>query len=146
MVLDEAHRFVPSGGDFQHNDEGERITKRVETRGCETRKYGVGWMFISQTMQGVDTEILMQLRAMFLGYGLAFGLEFRRLQELAGGDDDSMTLYRSFRDPQSAIDARSKDARLALGPVSCRSLANRCFFSASMARNDQDALTPFSDP
>ena len=107
-------------------------------------------MFISQTMQGIDTEILMQLRAMFLGYGLALGLEFRRLQELAGGDDDSMTLYRSFRDPQSAIDARSKEFPfMALGPVSPMPFSGKPMFFSAFNGSDfttNNALTPFSDP
>ena len=98
-------------------------------------------MFISQTMQGIDTEILMQLRAMFLGYGLAFGLEFRRLQELAGGDEESMTLYRSFRDPQSAIDARSKQFPfMAIGPISPMPFAGKpMFFSAFDGSEFKDA-------
>ncbi len=150
VVLDEAHRFVPSGGDFHLDDQARELRNELKRAVRETRKYGVGWMFISQTMQGVDTEILMQLRAMFLGYGLAFGLEFRRLQELAGGDDDSMTLYRSFRDPQSAIDARSKEFPfMALGPVSPMPFSGKpMFFSAFNGTEftSNNALTPFSEP
>ena len=150
VVLDEAHRFVPSVGDFQLNDQARELRSELKRAVRETRKYGVGWMFISQTMQGVDTEILMQLRAMFLGYGLAFGLEFRRLQELAGGDDDSMTLYRSFRDPQSAIDARSKEFPfMALGPVSPMPFSGKPMFFSAFNGSDfttNNALTPFSDP
>ena len=150
VVLDEAHRFVPSGGDFQLNDQARELRTELKRAVRETRKYGVGWMFISQTMQGVDTEILMQLRAMFLGYGLAFGLEFRRLQELAGGDDDSMTLYRSFRDPQSAIDSRSKEFPfMAIGPISPMPFSGKpMFFSAFNGREftNSNTLKPFSEP
>ena len=150
VVLDEAHRFVPSGSDFQLDDQARELRNELKRAVRETRKYGVGWMFISQTMQGVDTEILMQLRAMFLGYGLAFGLEFRRLQELAGGDEDSMNLYRSFRDPQSAIDSRSKEFPfMALGPVSPMPFAGKpMFFSAFNGRDftTQNNLAPFTEP
>ena len=150
VVLDEAHRFVPSGGDFQLDDQARELRSELKRAVRETRKYGVGWMFISQTMQGVDTEILMQLRAMFLGYGLAFGLEFRRLQELAGGDDDSMTLYRSFRDPQSAIDARSKEFPfMALGPISPMPFAGKPMFFSAFNGDDfksHNDLTQFTEP
>ena len=150
VVLDEAHRFVPSGSDFQLDDQARELRSELKRAVRETRKYGVGWMFISQTMQGIDTEILMQLRAMFLGYGLAFGLEFRRLQELAGGDDESMTLYRSFRDPQSAIDARSKEFPfMAIGPISPMPFAGKPMFFSAFNGSDftgHNSLTQFSEP
>ncbi len=150
VVLDEAHRFVPSGGDFQLNDQARELRTELKRAVRETRKYGVGWMFISQTMQGLDTEILMQLRALFLGYGLAFGLEFQRLRELAGGDDDSMTLYRSFRDPQSAIDAKSKQFPfMAIGPISPMPFSGKPMFFSAFNGQDfttQNNLTPFTKP
>ena len=150
VVLDEAHRFVPSGGDFQLDAQARELRNELKRAVRETRKYGVGWMFISQTMQGLDTEILMQLRAMFLGYGLAFGLEFRRLQELAGGDDDSMTLYRSFRDPQSAIDPGSKQFPfMAIGPISPMPFSGKPMFFSAFNGHDfttQNTLIPLSEP
>ena len=132
VVLDEAHRFAPAyvrdtsaDGDRMLRDELKRAVR-------ETRKYGVGWMFISQTMMGLDTELLMQLRTMFFGYGLAFGLEFQRLRELAGGDYDAMDLYRSFRDPHSAMDAKLKQFPfMAIGPISPMPFSGQpLFFSA----------------
>ena len=141
VVIDEAHRFVPSKGNFQPNDQANDLRSQLKRAVRETRKYGVGWMFISQTMQGLDMEILMQLRVMFLGYGLAFGLEFRRLRELAGGDEESMKLYRSFRDPQSAIDSKSKEFPfMALGPISPMPFAGKpMFFSAFKSAEFLDA-------
>lgn len=41
-----------------------------------TRKYGLGWMFISQTLSSLHWEILHQLRISFFGFGLALGSEF----------------------------------------------------------------------
>ena len=150
VVLDEAHRFVPYGGQSQLDDESRMLRSELKRAVRETRKYGVGWMFISQTMQGLDTEILMQLRSMFFGYGLSFGLEFRRLQELAGGDDEAMNLYRSFRDPQSAMDANSKQFPfMAIGPISPMPFAGQpMFFSAFNGPNftNHNTLTPFPEP
>lgn len=150
VVLDEAHRFVPYGGESQLDEESRTLRAELKRAVRETRKYGVGWMFISQTMQGLDTEILMQLRSMFFGYGLAFGLEFRRLQELAGGDHEAMNLYRSFRDPQSAIDAESKQFPfMAIGPVSPMPFAGQPMFFSAFNGSDftaSNTLKPFSEP
>lgn len=44
-----------------------------------TRKYGVGWMFISQTLSSLHREIAQQLRIFFFGFGLGMGTEFQAL-------------------------------------------------------------------
>ena len=148
VVLDEAHRFVPYGSGFQLDDESRMLKSELKRAVRETRKYGVGWMFISQTMQGLDTEILMQLRSMFFGYGLSFGLEFRRLQELVGGDAEAMNLYRSFRDPQSAMDSASKQFPfMAIDPVSPMPFAGQpLFFTAFDGSGfiEQNELNPYT--
>ena len=150
VVLDEAHRFVPFAGNSQLDDESRMLRNELKRAVRETRKYGIGWMFISQTMQGLDTEILMQLRSMFFGYGLSFGLEYRRLQELAGGDDEAMNLYRSFRDPQSAINPESKQFPfMAIGPVSPMPFAGQPMFFSAFNGSDfaaENDLTPFPEP
>ena len=131
VIMDEAARLAPSGT-LQSGSEEEqlRITLRSAVR--ETRKYGIGWFFISQTLGGIDNEILQQLRILFFGFGLALGDEFRKLREFAGGDRRAMELYQSFRDPHSAP---SPDLRefpfMAVGPVSPLSFSGRpLFFSA----------------
>ncbi len=150
VVLDEAHRFVPYGNESQLDEESRMLRSELKRAVRETRKYGIGWMFISQTMQGLDTEILMQLRSMFFGYGLSFGLEYRRLQELAGGDDEAMNLYRSFRDPQSAMNPESKQFPfMAIGPVSPMPFAGQPMFFTAFNGQDfatQNNLVPFSKP
>ena len=150
VVLDEAHRFVPYGSNFQLDDESQMLRSELKRAVRETRKYGIGWMFISQTMQGLDTEILMQLRSMFFGYGLSFGLEYRRLQELAGGDNEAMNLYRSFRDPQSAMNPESKQFPfMAIGPVSPMPFAGQPMFFSAFNGSDfttQNNLVPFTEP
>src|SRR2546421_4270642 len=101
VLLDEAHRHAPSG----HLDSGSQaeVLRNVLRRAVrETRKYGVGWFLISQTLGGIDNEILQQLRILFFGFGLALGDEYRKLGEFAGGDKRAMELYQSFRDPHSA--------------------------------------------
>lgn len=66
-----------------------------------TRKYGIGWFFISQTVGDLDNEILQQLRILAFGFGLAMGTEFDRLRDFVGGDKRALVLYQSFRHPQS---------------------------------------------
>ena len=150
VVLDEAHRFVPYGSGLQLDDESRMLRSELKRAVRETRKYGVGWMFISQTMQGLDTEILMQLRSMFFGYGLSFGLEYRRLQELVGGDAEAMNLYRSFRDPQSAMEPGSKQFPfMAIGPISPMPFAGQPMFFSAFNGNDfttQNDFKLFSKP
>ena len=144
VILDEAHRFAPSGAGGQQLDAGDKALRDDLRRAVrETRKYGVGWMFISQTMQGLDSELLMQLRSMFFGYGLAFGLEFQRLRELAGGDNDAMDLYRSFRDPHSAMDDQSKQFPfMAIGPISPMPFSGQPLFFSAFNAQDFRAANP----
>ena len=131
VVLDEAHRHAPSGS-LGSGTQAEALRNTLRRAVRETRKYGVGWLLISQTLGGIDNEILQQLRIHFFGFGLALGDEFRKLREFAGGDNRAMELYQSFRDPHSAP---RRDLRefsfMAVGPVSPLSFSGRpLFFSA----------------
>lgn len=131
VVLDEAHRHAPSGS-LEQGTQAHRLRSVLRRAVRETRKYGVGWFFISQTLGGIDNEILQQLRSLFFGFGLALGDEFRKLREFAGGDDAAMELYQSFRDPQSAPRPDLREfAFMAVGPVSPLSYSGKpLFFSA----------------
>jgi len=130
VILDEAHRLAPSQETDNEALEGVRLTLIDAVR--TTRKYGLGWMFISQTLASLPKEILEQMRIMFFGFGLAFGKEFHALTELVGGEDNSLKLYQSFRDPHSAFDVASKQYNfMSIGPVSPLSFAGTpLFFTA----------------
>ena len=97
-----------------------------------TRKYGLGWMFISQTLSSLHREIIGQMRIFFFGFGLALGTEFQSLKEIVGGDPNALKLYQSFRDPHSAFDIASRQyAFMTVGPVSPLSFAGTpLFFTA----------------
>lgn len=131
VLLDEAHRHAPSG-QVESGTHAARLRAVLRQAVRETRKYGVGWFFISQTLGGLDNEILQQLRSLFFGFGLALGDEFRKLREFAGGDDNAMALYQAFRDPQSAPRPELREfSFMAVGPVSPLSHAGKpLFFSA----------------
>lgn len=131
VVIDEAHRLVPR---YIDNIDGEAAAVRsaLIDAARTTRKYGLGWLFISQTLSSMHTEILQQLRILFFGFGLGLGQEFRSLQELVGTSDRSLGLYRMFRDPHSSFSASSRQySFMSIGPVSPLSFAGApLFFNA----------------
>ena len=118
VLLDEAHRHAPSGS-LDGDSEAGRLRLLLRRAVRETRKYGLGWFFISQTLGGLDPEILQQLRILSFGFGLAMGSEFDRLRDYAGGDKRSLELYQSFRDPQSFPSRNLQEFPfMAVGPIS----------------------------
>ena len=129
--------MAPSGSlDSGSQDEQLRNTLRRAVR--ETRKYGIGWFFISQTLGGIDDDILKQLRSLFFGFGLALGDEFRKLGEFAGGDRRAMELYQSFRDPHSAPrDDLREFPFMAVGPVSPLSFSGKPIFFSAFTDSDR---------
>ncbi len=131
VLLDEAARLAPAGG-LDRGSEAEQLRNTLRHAVRETRKYGIGWFFVSQTLGGIDNDILQQLRVLFFGFGLALGDEFRKLGEFAGGDKRAMELYQSFRDPHSAPRPDLREFPfMAVGPVSPLSFSGKpLFFSA----------------
>lgn len=131
VVLDEAHRLAGSEYLDEESDKGalrRRLIDGVRT----TRKYGLGWMFISQSLSSIHRSVLDQCRILMFGFGLALGDEFRRLKEFASGDEMSMELYQSFRDPHSFPRPDLREFPfMAVGPVSPLAFSGRpLFFSA----------------
>lgn len=130
VILDEAHRLAPDTGAKNSAQEGVRdsLIDAVRT----TRKYGLGWLFISQTLASLPKAIVEQMRIMFFGFGLAYGKEFTALKEIAGGEENSLRLYQSFRDPHSAFDAKTKQYNfMSIGPVSPLSFSGTPLFFTS---------------
>ncbi len=127
VVIDEAHRLAPRGS--LENEKKEKIRSTLVDAVRTTRKYGLGWLFISQTLSSLDKDIIEQLRINFFGFGLSMGTEFQSLRELAGGDPAALKLYQSFRDPHSAFDNNLREyAFMSLGPVSPLSFAGTPLF------------------
>lgn len=127
VVLDEAHRLAPQ--ERSKNERKERIKSNLVDAARTTRKYGLGWMFISQTLASLDSDIVQMLRIYFMGFGLSMGTEYQKLRELAGGQKDSLSLYQRFRDPQSSFDAASREYPfMTIGPVSPLSFSGTPLF------------------
>lgn len=112
VVFDEAQRFAAQEPeDDQSRDLSLKLVDYVRT----TRKYGLGWMFITQETSALRTGIWRQLRVRAFGHGLTSGSELSRLRDLVP-DQASIDLYRSFVDP-GAIDPPQYPFMLT-GPVS----------------------------
>jgi hypothetical protein len=115
VVIDEAHRLAPR--DLKENEELERVRTTLKDAVRTTRKFGLGWMFISQTLSGLDREIINQLRIYVFGFGLAYGIELLGLREIIGGNDEAIRLYQLFKDPQSNPNQREYSF-MTIGPIS----------------------------
>ncbi|RJP66556.1 MAG: ATP-binding protein [Candidatus Abyssobacteria bacterium SURF_17] len=128
VMIDEAARHAPAGR-INGGSEAEVLRTVLRNAVRETRKYGLGWLFISQTLGGLDNEILQQLRILAFGFGLAMGTEFDRLREFVSGDKRSLELYRSFRDPQSFPARELQEFPfMAVGPVSPLAFSGKPIF------------------
>ena len=96
VVFDEAQRFA---AEAPEDDESKALADRLVDYVRTTRKYGLGWTFITQEIASLRRGIYAQLRVRSFGYGLTSGTELQRLRETIG-DPEALELYRSFVDPQ----------------------------------------------
>ncbi len=127
ILMDEAHRLAPAGN--LDNETLKQVRSIFIDSVRTTRKYGVGWMFISQTLSSLHREIAEQLRIYFFGFGLSMGTEFQALRNLVGGRGNALELYQLFRDPQSSFDIASREySFMTIGPVSPLSFSGTPLF------------------
>jgi hypothetical protein len=128
VVIDEAHRLAPR--ELPTDDDAAKGVRGVLIDAARTtRKYGLGWLFISQTLSSLHPEILQQLRIFFFGFGLGLGQEFQSLRQLVGSSGTALDLYQLFRDPHSAFDAKSRQySFMTIGPVSPLSFSGSPLF------------------
>lgn len=128
VLLDEAHRLAPQG-QMERGSVGREVRELLIDAVRTTRKYGLGWLFISQTLSSLHTQILQQLRIQFFGFGLSMGQEFQALRQHVGGDDAAMRLYGLFRDPHSSFDISSRQySFMTTGPISPLSFSGSPLF------------------
>ncbi|MDX1934122.1 MAG: DUF87 domain-containing protein [Capsulimonadales bacterium] len=155
VALDEAHRYVKTYSRSDDNSEMAELTRKFTDAVRTTRKYGLGFMFITQTLASLNREIIGQLRLCAFGYGLTMGSEMAQLQEMIG-DEEALSLYRSFVDPQSS----KQYPFMFTGPVSPLSFTGSPLFVRMFNRFSdfreanrrwagglsEDAAVEFSDP
>lgn len=110
IVMDEAHRFISSHSpDSRIKDLTYEIVDSVRT----TRKFGIGHMFITQSLESLDDEIIKQMRIFAFGHGLTMGSELRKVREIVN-NQAAVNLYSSFIDPSNS----GKFPFMFFGPVS----------------------------
>lgn len=97
IVLDEAHRFINSS---TTDDRLKELNKKIIDSVRTVRKYGIGHMFITQTIESIDQEVIQQMRIFGFGFGLTMGTEFSKIKQIIN-DDNAAKFYRSFIDPSS---------------------------------------------
>ncbi|MGH2500084.1 MAG: helicase HerA domain-containing protein [Candidatus Limnocylindria bacterium] len=112
VVFDEAQRFA---AEEPEEEQAQLLSDRLVDYVRTTRKYGLGWMFITQETGSLRRGIYNQLRVRAFGYGLTSGTELNRLRETIG-DPAALELYRSFVDPAAITPAQYPF--MLTGPVS----------------------------
>jgi hypothetical protein len=138
VVLDEAHRFAGKNNESDYNQDPhlERLKSKLIDYVNTTRKFGLGWMFISTSLSGIDKGILRQLKVLFFGVGLSLGSDYSMLQELIP-EKSALDFYRSFNDPQSAFDLKTrKFPFMSKGPVSPLSFSGFPLFINSLSDDE----------
>jgi len=128
VIIDEAHRLAPR--EKTDNEDLERVKNVLIDAVRTTRKFGLGWLFISQTLSSLNREIINQIRIYIFGFGLGWGIERQALWEIIGGQNEAMTLYQLFRDPQSSL-KKKEYPFMTVGPISPLSFSGSpLFFNA----------------
>ena len=126
VLLDEAQKLVPR--EKKDNEEEEEVRKKLIYAVETTRKYGLGWMFLSTSLSTLHKEIYRQNRISFYGFGLGSGSELEDLRQLIN-DPYSIKLYQSFQDPHSAFDMSTRNySFMTRGPVSPLSFSGSPLF------------------
>jgi len=128
VIIDEAHRLAPR--QKSDNEDVERVKEHLIDAVRTTRKYGLGWMFISQTLSSLHRDIINQIRIYIFGFGLGWGIEREALREIIGGQSEAMALYQRFNDPQSSL-GEKEYSFMSYGPISPLSFSGSpLFFNA----------------
>jgi hypothetical protein len=97
VMFDEAHRYAPPPrGEF--SDEIRALANQLADCARETRKYGVGWTYITQNIGSLNPTIFDMLGVRICGYGL--GASDLRAMEDHIDSKDSLQLYRTFANPE----------------------------------------------
>ena len=135
VVMDEAHRYISTS---YHETEVKELTNSITDSVRTTRKYGIGYMFITQTIESLHAEIRKQFRIFAFGYGLTSKDEFRHVSDIIN-DEAGAKFYRSFIDPAS----NGKYPFMFYGPISPLSFTGTpLFLEMNGVLSDFPANTP----
>jgi hypothetical protein len=79
VVLDEGPRWIPEG-----RRDTDQVSMVIENAFRETRKYGLGWMVISQRMSAIAKIVLSESHTRYFGRGLGVGVDREHLEQQLG--------------------------------------------------------------
>src|SRR6266508_1535102 len=96
VLLDEAHLFA--GEHASESSDGARTRTLLSQSIRMTGKYGVGWMFITQTLHDFDKTILRQLQVKLFGQGFKLGADREFVESELG--KEGFARYCSLPDPK----------------------------------------------
>lgn len=96
VVLDEAHLFA--GEHAADSADGARTRSMLAQSVRMTGKYGVGWLFITQTLHDFDKTILRQLQVKVFGQGFKLGADREYVETELGRE--GFARYCSLPDPK----------------------------------------------
>lgn len=98
VVFDEAWRYAPPPQNASE-EEIRELSKDLAGYARDTRKFGIGWFYITQTPRSLNNDIWDQLAVRVIGYGLSGG-ELAKVGETLDGTDH-LALYRAFAPPDA---------------------------------------------
>lgn len=98
VILDEAWRFA-APVNKSNGDELAALSQDLAGYARDTRKFGIGWLYISQSTTSVNLDIWDQMSIRFFGYGLS-GADVNKMSEIVD-DKNALRLYRTFGNPRS---------------------------------------------
>ncbi len=96
VLLDEAHLFA--GEHASESTDGARTRTLLAQSVRMTGKYGVGWMFITQTLHDFDKTIFRQLQVKLFGQGFKLGADREYVETELG--KEGFARYCSLPDPK----------------------------------------------
>lgn len=138
VAIDEAHRFASKASQYDDESDRANLSRNLVKGVRETRKYGLGYLFITQTIASLDPDVLGQLRIKFFGHGLNMGQELAKLKEEIGGDSKALSLYTSFIDPASTT--KKQFSFMVTGPASPLSFTGAPLFFQSFTDFEKEFL------
>ena len=96
VLLDEAHLFA--GEHASESSDGTRTRSLLAQSVRMTGKYGVGWLFVTQTLHDFDKTILRQLQVKIFGQGFKLGTDREFVESELGRE--GFARYCSLPDPK----------------------------------------------
>ena len=116
-ILEEAHNYVPKYAD---NEELKNLSDEIVTYSRETRKFGIGWLYITIRPSDVRREIFENTMVRLIGPGLTSGPDAELLRETFGSE--FLNLYRLLPNPNDKLSPSKKVNFVVSGPITLLSI------------------------